>query len=309
MYDYDIVVIGELNVDLILTDEDPLPAFGQVEKVVEDATLTLGSSSAIFACGASRLGLRVGLTGKVGDDDLGRFVLRSLQERGVDTTPVVVDSRIKTGLTVHLCRTDDRAMLTYLGSIAALRATEIDPRLVTRARHLHLGSYFLQTGIRDDLAEIFGSARAAGATVSLDPGWDPSQTWNGALRQILTLVDLFLPNDQEAIHIAGTSDLESALDDLSGKSPLVAVKLGAQGAVARRGREKAYCPGFNVAAVNTTGAGDSFNAGFVYAYLHQRNLATCLRWGCACGALATTEIGGIAGQPTVPEVEALLASS
>lgn len=308
MPDYDVLVIGELNVDLILTGEDVVPEFGQVEKLVDNATLALGSSSAIFACGASRLGLRVAMAGKVGDDDFGRFVLRTLQERGVDTAPVVVDPEIKTGLTVHFARGNDRAMLTYLGSIAAFRANEVDQGLFAQARHIHLGCFFLQTGIRSDLAGLFQAARMTGATVSLDPGWDPAEHWNGALRQALTHVDIFLPNEQEAIHIAATADLEPALDRLAQRLPLVVVKLGARGAIARRGEEKAHCSAFEVQAINTTGAGDSFDAGFLYAYLHQRDLATCLRWGCACGALATTEIGGIAGQPTVTEVEALLSS-
>ncbi|MFQ5854254.1 MAG: carbohydrate kinase family protein [Anaerolineae bacterium] len=317
MRDYDILVIGELNVDLILTGEDVVPEFGQVEKLVDDATLALGSSSAIFACGASRLGLRVAFAGKVGDDDFGRFMLRTLQERGVDTTPVMVDSAVKTGLTVHLSRSDDRAMLTYPGSIAAFRATEVDQGLFARTRHVHLSSFFLQTSIRPDLAGLFEAARDTGATVSLDPGWDPAEDWNGTLRQVLTQVDVFLPNAQEAVHIAQTADpsatlstsLGSALDDLAQRLPLVVVKLGAEGAMARRAGDEVHCPTFNVVVINTTGAGDSFNAGFLRAYLHERDLVTCLRWGCACGALATTKVGGIAGQPTVTEVEALLSSS
>lgn len=292
--------------DLILTGEDVTPEFGQVEKLVEDATLALGSSSAIFACGASRLGLRVAFAGKVGDDDFGRFVLRTLQERGVDTTPIVVDPNVKTGLTVHLARPDDRAMLTYLGSIAAFQAGEVDRALFTRTRHVHLSSFFLQPGIRPHLAGLFETAHAAGATVSLDPGWDPAEGWNGELQLTLDHVDVFLPNEQEAMHIAQASDLRSALDHLAQRVPLVVVKRGAEGAIARRGSNEAGCAAFDVRVVNTTGAGDSFNAGFLYAYLHEYDLATCLRWGCACGALSTTKVGGIAGQPTVPEVESLL---
>ncbi len=309
MHHYDILVIGELNVDLILTGEDVTPEFGQVEKLVEDAILALGSSSAIFACGASRLGLQVAFAGKVGDDDFGRFMLRTLQERGVDTTPVVVDSNVKTGLTVHLARADDRAMLTYPGTIAAFRAAEVDEDLFARTRHVHLSSFFLQTGLRPGLAGLFKSAHAASATVSLDPGWDPAENWNGTLQQVLAHVDVFLPNKQEAVHVASTADLEMALDRLVQRLPLVVAKLGTEGAVARRGSQEIRSPAFDVEAVNTTGAGDSFNAGFLYAYLRERDLATCLRWGCACGALVTTQVGGIAGQPTVSEVKALLSSS
>jgi sugar/nucleoside kinase (ribokinase family) len=308
MRDYDILVIGELNVDLILTGEDVTPTFGQAEKLVDDATLTVGSSSAIFACGASRLGLRVAFTGKVGDDDFGRFMLRSLEGHGVDTTHITVDANIKTGLTLHLSRPHDRAMLTYPGSIAAFQADEVDRSLLARTRHLHMSSFFLQSGIRPAASGLFAAAHAAGVTVSLDPGWDPVERWNGALQQALAHVDIFLPNQQEARAITGTADTSLALDQLAARLPLVVIKRGAKGAIAKSSHTEAVCSGFAVPTVDTTGAGDSFNAGFLYAYLHQYDLKACLHWGCACGALATTQVGGTTGQPTATEVEALLAS-
>jgi sugar/nucleoside kinase (ribokinase family) len=176
MKDIDVLVVGELNVDLILTG-DVTPGFGQAEKLVEDATLTLGSSSAIFACGAARLGLKVAFIGKVGDDDFGRVVLRSLAERGVDTAGVVVDPTIKTGLSVILSRPDDRAILTHLGSIAALRYAEIDQSLLLRACHLHLGSYFLLDSLRPDVTQLFAEAHRQGLTTSLDTNYDPQENW------------------------------------------------------------------------------------------------------------------------------------
>lgn len=307
MRDYDILVIGELNVDLILSGQDVTPAFGQAEKLVDDATLATGSSSAIFACGASRLGLRVAFVGKVGDDEFGRFMLRSLQEHGVDTTHVIVDPHVKTGLTVHLSRPHDRAMLTYLGSIAAFRAKEIERQLFRRARHVHMSSFFLQSGVRHAAGDLFAAAHAAHATVSLDPGWDPAEAWNGPLRQALTQIDVFLPNEQEALNITQADNTQQAEEALASQIPVVAIKLGQAGATARRGKQKAACNGFPVTPVDTTGAGDSFNAGFLYAFLNEHDLETCLRWGCACGALATLQVGGTAGQATVTEVEALLA--
>jgi sugar/nucleoside kinase (ribokinase family) len=322
MRDYDILVIGELNVDLILTGDDVVPAFGQAEKLVDDATLALGSSSAIFACGAGRLGLRVAFVGKIGDDDFGRFMLRTLASRGVDTGPVIVDPTVKTGLTLHLSRRTDRAMLTYLGSIAALRGDEVDRWLFQRTRHVHVGSFFLQTGVQPALAGLFAAAHAAGATVSLDPGWDPAGRWNGTLNRTLDHVDVFLPNGQEAMAITGATDVPEALDRLARRLPLTVVKLGPDGASARSGPlsprftppstggasgvREVHCLGFRVAAIDTTGAGDSFNAGFLYGHLNGMELADSLRWGCACGALATTRVGGIEGQPRVDEVERLL---
>ena len=306
MHDHDILVIGELNVDLILTGADLVTEFGQAEKLVDDAVLTLGSSSAIFACGASRLGLRVAFTGKVGDDVFGHFMLRTLRERGVDTSPIVVDPEVKTGVTVHFSQPADRAMLTYPGSIFSFSASEVNTSLFSRARHVHSSSFFLQTGLREGLAGLFATAQSAGATVSLDPGWDPAGLWDGTLHRALNHVDVFLPNEQEARRITGMDEVQSALAMLSQKVPSVAVKLGADGAIARQGEDDARCTGFDVRPVDTTGAGDSFNAGFLSAYLQGLGLPECLQWGCACGALSTTGLGGISSQPTLDEMRSLL---
>src|SRR5512137_467074 len=145
--DFDVIVVGELNADLILRG-DVTPAFGQVEKLIDEATLTLGSSAGIFACGAARLGLRVAFVGKVGNDEFGHFVIRELTKRGIETGSVVIDPSLSTGLSVILSRPSDRAILTHLGSIAALCYAEIDRSLLARARHLHLGSFYLLDALR-----------------------------------------------------------------------------------------------------------------------------------------------------------------
>src|SRR5512137_2900710 len=157
--DYDVLVVGELNADLILRG-NVTPAFGQVEQIIDEATLTIGSSSAIFACGAARLGLRVAFIGKAGDDEFGRFMLRELTQHSINTSGVVIDPRIPTGLSVILSRPADRAILTHLGSIAALRFDEIDLSLLSRARHLHLGSYYLLDALRPNVPRLFDEAQA-----------------------------------------------------------------------------------------------------------------------------------------------------
>jgi sugar/nucleoside kinase (ribokinase family) len=306
MREYDILVIGEANVDLMLSGQDVVPSFGQTEKLVEDATLDLGGSSAIFACGAGRLGLSVGFVGKLGDDEFGSYLISVLQERGVDTTPIIIDSETKTGLTVHLSLPHDRAMLTYLGTIQAMSCQEVDRNLFSRARHVHLSSFFLQKGLQAGLSELFVEAKAAGATVSLDPGWDPDEQWNGYLKPALAQIDIFLPNDQEAMKISSASSIPEALYRLREHLPLPVVKMGKEGACTMIDSQMITCNGFKVNSINTTGAGDSFNAGFLYAYLNGFDMRTCLRWGCACGALSTTQIGGIKGQPTVSEVKSFL---
>ena len=305
MKDIDVLVVGELNVDLILTG-DLTPGFGQAEKLADDAALTLGSSSAIFACGATRLGLKVAFIGKVGDDDFGRVVRRSLAERGIDTSGVVVDPAVKTGLSVILSRPDDRAILTHLGSIAALRYAEIDQSLLLRARHLHLGSYFLLDSLRPDVAQLFAEAHRQGLTTSLDTNYDPQENWDDGLPEVLAHTDIFMPNETELHAISGEADLDTALEKMVKNGPLVAVKLGPKGGLARRGDEIVQVSSIPVDVVDTTGAGDSFDAGFIYGYLAGWGLEKSLRLACVCGSLSTRAAGGIMAQATLAEALAVM---
>ena len=301
---YDTLVAGEINPDLILTG-DVEPAFGQAEKVVESAVLTVGSSSVIFACGAARLGLRVAFIGKCGDDLFGRFMLEEMRKRGIDVSHVIVDPHLSTGLTVILNRGNDRAMLTFPGAIGALRADEIPNDLLCQARHLHVASYFLQDALRPGLPDLFRRARALGLTTSLDTNYDPAERWEG-LDRLLPLTDVFLPNATEACALVGTPDVEAAADRLARIARVVAVKLGAEGALGVQGEQRVRVPSLSVAVVDTVGAGDSFDAGFLYGYLHGWPLEKSLRLGTVCGALSTRVAGGVAGQPTLEEALAYL---
>jgi sugar/nucleoside kinase (ribokinase family) len=304
--DFDVIVVGELNADLILRG-DVTPAFGQVEKIIDEATLTIGSSSAIFACGAARLGLRVAFIGKAGDDEFGRFMLHELQQRNIDTSGIVVDPTLPTGLSVILSRPFDRAILTHLGSIAALRFDEIDLALVSRARHLHLGSYFLLDALRPDVPRLFDEAKARELTISLDTNYDPTEQWSGSLREALQRVDVFLPNEAELLAITHEDSIEAGLDRLA-EIPTVVVKLGVRGAAARSGSQIVYADSIPVKVIDTTGAGDSFDAGFVLAYLAGQDLPQALRFACACGSLSTRAAGGTAAQATCDEALAALQS-
>jgi len=305
MVDYDVLVLGEINVDLILWADEIAPAFGQ-ERLVEEATLTPGSSSVIFACGAARLGLRVGFVGVVGDDEFGRFMLRQMADRGVDVGPAIVDPAVKTGVTVSLSTAADRALLTYAGSIAALTPERVDRALLSRARHLHVSSFFLQAGLRRGLPGLLAGARTKGLTVSLDTGWDPDERWDGGLREALAQADIFMPNAVEARAISGQAEVEAALAALAARVPVVAIKLGAEGAIACRAGKTVRAAPPPVHVVDTTGAGDSFDAGFVCGYLAGWSLERTLRLACACGALATRQPGGTVGQPTMAEALAAL---
>ena len=305
--DLDLLILGDANPDLVLHGGDVVPAFGQAEHLVDAATLTVGGSGAILACGAAKLGLRVAISTVVGDDLFGRFMRDALSEAGVDTSGIGVDEVMQTGITVVLSGDDDRAILTMPGTIAGLRSELIDPSLLARARHVHVSSYYLQTALAPALPARFDEIHAAGATTSLDPNWDPTGLWDGGLLDLLPKVDVFLPNAMEATRSAHTSDLEGAVRALAARARLVVVKNGDRGALAGEGDTVYRVDGMLTQAVDTTGAGDSFDAGFLAAWLNGEPVDRALAVANACGSLSTRALGGVNAQPTMDEALALLA--
>lgn len=302
---YDVVVLGEINADLILQG-DVIPAWGQAEKLLDDAALILGGSSGITACGLARLGLRVALVGAAGDDPLGRFCMAELAARGVDTSYALIGPQYRTGITVVLQQPHDRAMLTFAGAIADLRADDVSATLLAQTRHVHVGSYFLQAALQPGLAALFAAVRRAGVTTSLDTNWDPSGCWD-AVAALLPEVDILLPNDHEAQAIAtalvpgSKLNTEAAVAVLAAHVPTVAVKCGAAGAIAVRGAERAAASPPPVQVVDAVGAGDSFNAGLIAGLLQGWSLQRSLELAVVCGACSTRAAGGTAAQPTLEE--------
>jgi len=296
---FDLLVAGEINPDLILTG-DVAPEFGQVEKLVDSAVLTIGSSSAIFACGAARLGLKVAFIGMCGEDVFGRFMLNEMQKRNVNIGNVIVVPNGSTGLSVILNCDADRAILTHPGLIDALRAEDISDALLRQTRHLHIASYFLQTNLQRGLSSLFERARALDLTTSLDTNYDPSEEWTG-FDELLSVTNVFLPNEREARSLSGEEDIDLAASRLGSKVEALVIKLGADGALGVRGGQRVRVASIPVKVVDTIGAGDSFDAGFLFGYLSGWDLEESLRLACVCGALSTQKAGGTEGQPTLEE--------
>jgi sugar/nucleoside kinase (ribokinase family) len=232
----------------------------------------------------------------------------SLTARGVDVRDVVVAHTAATGLSVILARSGDRAIFTFPGTTAALTSELVPGTLLQQARHVHAASFFLQTALGPELGRIFNDAHAAGATTSLDPNWDPVEVWEGGLAEALAVTDVFLPNAEEAQRIAGLADPVSAAGALARTADLVAVKLGAEGALAAATDAEVIrmSPRFDVVPVDTVGAGDSFDAGLLAGVLRGESIERALAIGCACGALSTRAAGGTAAQPTLAEALAAI---
>ncbi|HWZ76783.1 MAG TPA: sugar kinase [Candidatus Sulfotelmatobacter sp.] len=289
---FDVTIAGELNLDLILYGL-PEQLEPERELLADRMMLTLGSSSAIVAHNLSALGSRVGFQSRIGDDSLGRISLEQLQESGVDVSNVrVVRSAITTGLTVILHHEQWRNILTYVGTIAELTWDDLDLQYLADSRHFHFSSYYLQKSLRPRAAELFRYLKSKGLTISLDTNDDPEDRWEGGLHELLPHVDVFLPNEREACKAAGTEKLEDAIDRLSEMVPLLVVKLGRKGALARKGSERFTAEAREIVPVDSVGAGDSFDAGFLHEYVRGSDLAKCLASGNRAGALSTTRPGG-----------------
>lgn len=288
---FDVTLAGELNLDLILYG---LPAELPPERelLADDMAVTLGASSAIVAHNLASLGSRVGFQSLIGEDPLGGIALERLSQSGVDVSRLRRTKSVNTGLSVILQRDGWRNILTYSGAISKLSFDDLDLDYLCDSRHFHLSSYYLQTNLRPHIPELFRRLKAAGLTISLDTNDDPEDIFGDDLHEVLSKVDIFLPNRREACRIAATNDLELAMKKLSELVPLVVIKLGSEGAVALRAQDRIQGPPLGVDIVDAVGAGDSFDAGFLHAYLNGHSLTRCLRTGNAAGALCASRAGG-----------------
>ncbi len=288
----DVTVVGELNLDLILYGL-PEEMTSERELLADRLTLTLGSSSAIFAHNLSVLGSRVGFISRIGDDPLGEISLQRLAEGGVDVSRVRrVSGPASTGLTVILPHAGHRNILTYPGTMFEMCFEDLDLEYLASARHFHLSSFFLHRALLPRIVELFATIRKAGLTVSLDINDDPDNRWDSGLLDVLPYVDVFLLNAREACRVTGLVDLEAAADKLAATVPVVAVKLGGEGALALKGNQRFSSPPFQVEFVDPVGAGDSFDAGFIHQYVRGTDLQICLDYGNLAGAFSTTRSGG-----------------
>ena len=299
---FDLLVVGDLNPDVVVAGLPDRLRFGQREQLVPRGTLTIGGSAGIVACGAARLGLRTALVTVVGDDDAGRFLLRLLGERGVDTTGCRLDHATATGLTVCLVRGGDRAIVTAPGTMSLLDAGMVDRDLLRAARHLHVSSPFLQPRLTAGLPGLLAEARKAGLGTSLDCNDDPAGTWDAGVHELLPAIDVLFANRREALALTRRHGaLAPALEQLAASGPLPVVKLGKDGAVAFRDGVTTRLPALPVEAVDAVGAGDGFTAGFLFGRLNGADLARSLALGVACGSLSTRRSGGVDGQATADE--------
>ncbi len=290
--EFDVIVVGELNVDLILDEIESFPEVGK-EVLANRMTLTLGSSSAIFASNISSLGARVAFIGKIGKDKFGEVVLESLQKNQVDVSMIKEDAEVGTGATVILNVQEDRANTTYPGAMDLLTINDISEDDLSRAKHLHFSSYLLQPGLRKDINRLFRTAQNLGLTTSFDMQWDPREEWDLDFEEILPHVNVFLPNEKELMFLSGTSDLNEAINSIKKYTDILVIKQGNRGSkVCYRGEIMDRPAFINQHVVDAIGAGDSFNAGFIYKFINGTAIPECQEFGNLTGAISTIAAGG-----------------
>jgi sugar/nucleoside kinase (ribokinase family) len=316
---YDLVVLGDVNPDVILRGAPEALTFGQAEREIESATMTLGGSGALTAHAAARLGLRTAFVGLVGADRAGEIVLAMLADGGVDVSGVTRDPVVATAMSVVFVRPDgDRAILTAPGALSAFGPENVDENLLRLARHVHVASVFLQPQLMNALPRLLALARDAGAVTSVDTNDDPSGRWIVERAALLPVVDYLLPNEREVVALAfgptSTRDPLDAARSLAAEGPHVVVKCGGAGAFAvradahrfpvQRAKLDSSATG-PIDVVDTVGAGDCFDAGMVAGLLQGLHVRGALRLAVATGTLSVRSVGGTDGQPRAAEAARL----
>ncbi|MEO8908570.1 MAG: carbohydrate kinase family protein, partial [Microbacteriaceae bacterium] len=310
-----VLVVGDANVDLIVQG-DIVPRFRQAEQLLDSASLVLGSSAGIMAAGVAKLEVPTTLLAVIGDDEFGRFTRSELAAAGVITDELLTDAEVPTGISVILSAPHDRSILTLPGTIPLLTADAVRAAVESvRPDHVHFASYFLQPVLAAELPSLLAWLRGRGIRTSLDTNWDPAGRWDG-LAAVLPQVDYLMPNREElqaiavALGCAAGADDETAASFLAELGPRVVVKAGADGGWSldsdnRNGNDTSLtrAAGLALDVVDTTGAGDSFDAGYVAAIAHGiDDEAQRLRWATVAGSLSTRANGGTAAQPTLTEL-------
>ena len=301
---FDVTLAGDTDLDVLfygLPEELPL----ERELLASGMAVRLGGSAAITAHNLAALGNRVGFITADAGDEFGRLCREDLIRAGVDLSSCVPVAAMQTGVTVHLQHAQHRHMLTYAGATASLAFDDLRLDYLANSRHFHMSSYYLQRALTPRIPELFSRLKDAGVTLSLDPNDDPDHVWGTGILEAVRQVDVLMPNEREACLMTGEADLEAAIELLRRIVPVLVIKRGANGASAYGGRECWHVAAHEVTSVDAIGAGDSFNAGFLHAWLRGWPIEKALGFANLTAAWSTTQPGGTSAFRTPEAVKAL----
>ncbi|SFJ81192.1 Sugar or nucleoside kinase, ribokinase family [Paenibacillus sp. UNC496MF] len=293
MKKFDAVVVGDVNIDLVVVGQSQVPQPGQ-EVFVDNMLMHVGGGAALFALSLAKLGLGVAFSGVLGADSNGSFIREQFAQYGIDTSLIETSKVHRTGISIAFNPDTDRSFLSYAGSNQELALERLELDRIAQGRHVHLTGYRGRENHATFLA-VVQQLKEKGVTLSCDVGWDDSGEWYEGIFELMRHIDVFLMNETEALHYTRRVRIEDGLRHMADYGKHIVVKLGAEGAVAMKDGVLTRHPAFKVEAVDTTGAGDSFNAGYLYGFLRGLDVETSLKYGNACGAMSVGAYGGSTG--------------
>jgi sugar/nucleoside kinase (ribokinase family) len=286
---WEVITFGDVFIDLVMSGFTRWPEPGE-EVTARSLTQDVGGGAAITACRLAQLGRRVALIAAVGED--GGWFRQRIGRCGVDCDLLQIDEAGRTATTVAISTIADRSFFTFPGAnvrLAEMLADQTITSQMSLAQHVHLASAVEPAR----LVELTRQLHQSGTTISVDVGWVESWLRDPASLVALREVDLFLPNEREGRAMTGETDPELILRTFAQAGiARVALKLGAAGAMMIDAGQILACAAPVVEVVDTTGAGDCFDAGFISAWIDGQAAANCLQLGNACGAQSTTTPGG-----------------
>lgn len=298
---WDAFIYGDVNIDLVIPGVDHLPLPGQ-EDVVATMNTYVGGGAALFTLGLGKLGLNPVFQGTVGKDCYGDFILKEFEKSNIDTSLLEISDVEKTGISISFTNEKDRSFLTYRGTNAELDVEKVNLAQLQNAKHIHVTGYEGSRNHQKYCSLLQKVKETKNTTVSFDVGWDDSGEWYEGIVELFPYIDVLFMNETEAIHYGRKKTAEDAAKAFAESGAAVVIKLGAKGSLAYQAENQYQARPYRVKAVDTTGAGDSFNAGFIYGFLKQKNMQDCLRYANGCGALSVTQLGGNTGFPTEKEL-------
>jgi sugar/nucleoside kinase (ribokinase family) len=298
---YDILIPGSYFCDIIFTGLPAFPALGT--EIYCDGLSVVPGGVMNTVIGLRRLGVNVGWCGVIGDDFFSRFALEQAEREGLDTRLLVRDGNAVKRVTVALSAPEDRAFISYVDSSPT--KTDLAYLALERATFSHL--HFTGLVTEERTADFIDACHAQGILVSMD--CQHRDVTLAEVAHVLSKLDLFMPNASEALRLTCTDTLSNAIDRLAKVVPLVVIKNGAGGAIARHEGTDYAARALTLTPVDTTGAGDVFNAGFLAAHLRGYDVPTCLQWGNFCGGMSTQAVGGATSAPTLDALQAWLSRS
>jgi len=303
----EIICVGISVADLLGSPVREMPKPGRLV-LVKNLRLAPGGCALNTSIGLARLGVKVGIFSRIGADPFGAFLLKELKEARVDTSGVKTDRKAFTSFTyVAVFPGGERAFLHTIGANAEFRLSDIDFSQLHGAKIVHVaGSLVLPSFDGEPTRRFLSRCRRMGLLTSLDLVWnDRIRNWAKVLEPCFPYLDFFEPNLDEAQRICGLKDYRRVARWLRDKGcRTVVLKMGTRGSYLLSDDEEAVIPAYRVKAVDATGAGDAFDAGFLCGILRGKSPVEAARLGNAVGAFCVQAVGCTTGIPDYKKVVA-----